>query len=294
MSLARPIRTMLFVPGNRRSWMEKARKAGADALVFDLEDSVPCAEKAAARDIVAAEIDKHAAENGLLYIRINRDNQKYDSEDVSAVVKPGINGLFVPKAEGPEDVSDLSDMVAEMEKRKGIPSGSIGLVVALETARSVQLSYEIAQLPRVETLVACTARNADVARNLGFTWTAEGLETLYHRSRAVIASRAAGKKFPIGGLWQDVHDLDGLRKFAEFNRSLGFTGEIVLHPSNVPVVNEVYSLSQADRRYYEGMIEAFAEAEVEGKAAVMYEGEHIDIAHVTTAREMLATYGEDT
>ena len=294
MSLARPIRTMLFVPGNRRSWMEKARKAGADALVFDLEDSVPCAEKAAARDIVAAEIDKHAAENGLLYIRINRDNQKYDSEDVSAVVKPGINGLFVPKAEGPEDVSDLSDMVAEMEKRKGIPSGSIGLVVALETARSVQLSYDIAQLPRVETLVACTARNADVARNLGFTWTAEGLETLYHRSRAVIASRAAGKKFPIGGLWQDVHDLDGLRKFAEFNRSLGFTGEIVLHPSNVPVVNEVYSLSQADRRYYEGMIEAFAEAEVEGKAAVMYEGEHIDIAHVTTAREMLATYGEDT
>ena len=86
---------------------------------------------------------------------------------------------------------------------------------------------------------------------------------------------------------QDVHDLEGLKAFAENNRRLGFSGEIVLHPSNVPIVNEVYSLSRADKEYYEGMIEAFEEVEARGNGALMYRGEHIDIAHVTTAREIL-------
>jgi len=143
----------------------------------------------------------------------------------------------------------------------------------------------------VQTLVASAAKNADVARALGFAWTPEGLETLYFRSRAVIACRAAGKRFPIGGLWQEVHDLDGLRRAAEFNRSLGFRGEIVLHPSNVPVVNAVYSLSETERAYYQGMIAAFEAAEAQGLASVIYEGEHIDIAHVATARELLADAG---
>ena len=92
----------------------------------------------------------------------------------------------------------------------------------------------------------------------------------------------------MGGLWQDVHDLDALREFAQFNRRLGFRGEIVLHPSNVAVVNEVYSLSDKDRAYYEGMIKTFEKAEAEGRASVMYAGEHIDIAHVATARAILA------
>lgn len=284
----RPIRTMLFVPGNRPGWLEKALAAGPDAVVLDLEDSVPVADKPAARAMVAEAIDRTAGTTAArLMVRVNRGAHLYDFEDILAAVRPGLSALFIPKAEDATDVEFASRMTAEAEERTGLAPGNVHFVVALETARAVQLSFDIASHPRVETLTACAARNADVARALGFEWTPEGLETLFQRSRAVTACRAAGKPYPVGGLWQDVHDLQGLRTFAEFNRRLGFRGEIVLHPSNVPVVNEVYSLSAGDRAYYEGMLEAFAKAEAEGRASVMYAGEHIDIAHVATAREIL-------
>lgn len=288
LSALRPIRTMLFVPGNRPGWLDKALVAGPDAVVLDLEDSVPVAEKPAARAMVADAIDRHAGSRTRLMVRVNRGNHLYEFEDILAVVRPGLSALFIPKAEDVTDVEMASRMAAEAEERAGMAHGGVHLVVALETAKAVQTCYEIMQHPRVETMTACAARNADVARALGFDWTAEGLETLFLRSRAVTACRAAGKPYPVGGLWQDVHDLDGLRGFAEFNRRLGFRGEIVLHPSNVAVVNEVYSLSAKDRAYYEGMIAAFAKAEAAGRASVMYAGEHIDIAHVATARALLA------
>ncbi|MBM6577829.1 CoA ester lyase [Microvirga sp. SRT01] len=290
-ALARPIRSMLFVPGNRASWIDKAAAAKADALVLDLEDSVPVAAKVEARVIVADAVARHDPANGLLYVRTNPGTYMPDWDDVQAVVQPGLNGLFVAKVQGPEDVEVLARLVAEAEHRRGMAIGSIGFVVALETARAAELAFAIASHPRVQTLVSSAARNADVARALGFTWSAEGLETLYFRSKTIIACRAAGKPFPIGGLWQDVHDLEGMRRFSAFNRQLGYTGEIVLHPSNVTVANEAYSLSEQDRDYFAGMIAAFAEAEAQGKAAVIYRGEHVDIAHVETARETLRIHG---
>jgi citrate lyase subunit beta/citryl-CoA lyase len=283
-----PIRTMLFVPGHRESWIQNARSSGADALVLDLEDSVPQGQKAVAREIVARQIDKHSAQDGRLYVRINRGKYLHDIKDITAVAKPGIAGLFVPMVGGLGDIEFLSSILSELEYKQQLMIGTFSLIVALETAKSIHLAFEIALCPRVQAIVACTAKNADVARSLGFTWSPEGLETLHYRSRAIMSSRAAGKQFPIGGLWQDVHDLEGLKAFAENNRRLGFSGEIVLHPSNVPIINEVYSLSSTDKEYYEGMIEAFEDAETKGQAALMYRGEHIDIAHVTTAREILS------
>lgn len=282
---------MMFVPGNRPSWIAKAIAAGPDAIVLDLEDSVPVAEKANARLLVAEAVKQHDPAHGLLYVRTNPGVHMPDWDDIQAVVHANLTGIFVAKATGPEDVEIVSRLVAEAESRQGMEIGSVQLVVALEMARAAEKAFEIASHPRVQTLVSSAAKNADVARALGFTWSADGLETLYFRSKTIIACRAAGKPFPIGGLWQDVHDLEGLRRFSSFNKSLGFTGEIVLHPSNVPVVNEIYSLSAQDRDYYEGMIAAFAAAEAEGKAAVIYRGEHIDIAHVETAREMLRVHG---
>ena len=288
------IRSMMFVPGNRQSMIDKSVNAGADALVYDLEDSVPVTAKSEARAMVAAAVTKFDTARSALYVRTNKGNHIYDFEDLLAVVQPGLNGVFVAKAEGPEDIELLSRLVSEVEDRKGLPVGALQFVVALETARAVELAFPIAEHPRVQTLVMSAAKDADVARNLGFIWTPAGLETVYARSRAIIACRAAGKRFPIGGLWQDVHDLEGLRRAALFNRQLGFRGEICLHPSNVPVINEIYSLSVAERTYYEGLIAAFRAAEAQGRASVAYEGEHIDIAHVTTALEILSDFAPTT
>lgn len=283
----RPIRSLMFVPGHKRNWIDKIPTFGADAIVLDLEDSVPDALKVEARGIVAEAIGRLAGKGPRLYVRTNKGRFVYDPEDVRAVVQPGLSGIFVAKAEDPQDIEALSRMIAESESASGMELGTVKLIPAIETARAAQFVFEIASNPRVETLVAVSARGADLERNLGFTWTAEGLETLYHRSQAAIASRAAGKPFPIGGMWQEVHDLEGLRKAALFNKQLGFTGEIVLHPSNVAVVNEVFSPSREEIEHYRGLIDAFAAAEKQGQGAVLYKGEHIDIAHVETAKAFL-------
>jgi len=281
------IRSILFVPGNRPKWIEKIPTFGADAIILDLEDSVPDADKSGARQTVAESIGKLHAAKQRVFVRTNKKRYIYDYEDLKAVVRPGLEGILVPKPEGVEDIELAAKMVAEAEAENGVEVGSVKFIPALETARAAEQVFQIASHSRICTVIGATARNADVSRSIGFQWTPEGLEGLYFKSRVVLACRAAGVRYPLGGMWQDVHDLAGLRKAAEWNRTLGFSGEVIIHPGSVPVINEVFSLSKDDKDYYRGIIDAFEAAEKAGKGAVMYRGEHIDIAHVKTARQLL-------
>ncbi len=283
----KPTRSFLFVPGNKESWMEKAIDAGADALILDLEDSVPLPEKAQARAIVAGKIAWLAERGQRVYVRINRSPHLYDFEDLLAVVRPGLEGIYISKPYGYEDTVTASSMISEAESRNGVALGSIGLIPLLETARSLQDAFKIADVARVTAIVGATAKNADVARALNTVWSPEGRETLYLKSRVVMAARAAGKR-PIGGLWQQIRDLDGLRVSALKDRALGMDGELVLHPTQVETVNQVYRPSEDEVAYYRGMIDALERAQSEGRASVVYDGEHIDLAHVKTARDVLA------
>ncbi len=283
----KPIRSFLFVPGNRPSGIAKIPTFKADAVVLDLEDSVPFPLKPEARKTVAEAIPGLSAQGQRLFVRVNKSPYAYDWDDLNAVIQPGLEGLVMSKPNGPEDVDMLTQIVSEIEWRKGMEVGAVSLIPTLETARSAQFAYEIACRERVATLAGASAKNGDVARSIGFQWTQEGLETLYFKSQVVLACRAAGKPYPLGGLWQDVHDLEGLRRSLKFNRQLGFSGEMVLHPSNVGPCNEAYTPGAEEVAYYEGMIKVFEEAQAQGRAAVLYEGEHIDYAHVKTARQIL-------
>lgn len=281
------IRSFLFVPGNKASWIDKATRSGADALILDLEDSVPVTQKVEAREIVRSKLEGLAKQGQRTWVRVNRSPHLYDFEDILAVVGPHLEGIAVSKPNGPEDVDTVSAMLAEAEYRKGAVIGSTRVLPLLETARSLQFAHEIALRERVSALVGATAKNADVARALDTVWSADGRETLFLKSRVVMAARAAGKA-PIGGLWQQVHDLDGLRTASQRDRALGMSGELVLHPSNVPVVNDIYSPSPEQVAYYQGMIAALEKAQKQGRASTIYEGEHIDIAHAKTAHDIVA------
>lgn len=282
----RPIRSFLFVPGNRVSMIEKAAGAKADALILDLEDSVPPSEKVDARSLVASKLSWLAEQGQRVYVRVNRSPYLYDFEDILATACPQLEGIVLSKPYGPEDVDCISMMLDEVEYRKGMAIGAIRLVPTLETARSMETAYEIAKRDRVFALAGAAAKNGDTARALGYVWSAEGRESLYFKSRVVMAARAAGKA-PIGGLWQQVHDLEGLRAYLAKDRELGMTGELLLHPSNVAPANETFSPSPEEVAYYQGMIEAHGEAVAAGRASCIYDGEHIDIAHVETAREII-------
>ena len=280
-------RSWLFVPAASRRMMDKATTSGADALILDLEDSVPPDEKLAARALVARKIPELIAQGQRIWVRVNRTAHIYDLDDILAVVQPGVEGIYISKPWGPEDVHMASCMIAEAEARQNMEIGTIGLIPLLETARSMQLCYEIAEIPRVTGIVGATAKNADVGRALKYVWTPEGRESEYLKARVVMAARAAGK-MPIGGIWQQIKDLEGLAKASAFDRQLGMAGELALHPMQVETINRTYTPGADEVAYYQGMIDALDAAMAQGRASVLYDGEHIDIAHVKTARDIIA------
>ncbi|MBL8589275.1 MAG: CoA ester lyase [Methylobacteriaceae bacterium] len=289
----KPTRSMLFVPGHRKGWAEKAVAAGADAVILDLEDSVPTPMKAETRHMVAQTIRDlaHNHPNVGVYVRLNALETGMMGDDMEAVVIEGCNGFVLPKTYGARDVVSADALATHFERRNGVKAGAIEFVLSLETAQAyAECEAMLAASPRCATLFAGTARDADVSRSIGFEFTPDGLETLYLRSRAVLAVRAAGKDFPIVGLWQDLKDIDGAWKFARDNKKLGFRGMVAIHPSHVTVANEVFMPSQQEADFYQGMIDAFETAEQKGLAAIAYEGMHIDYAHVKTAREVVAMH----
>ncbi|WP_308196620.1 HpcH/HpaI aldolase/citrate lyase family protein [Caballeronia zhejiangensis] len=289
----RLMRSLLFVPGHRETWPAKAVASGTDGVILDLEDSVPANLKAEAREIVASSIRALASGDKKvgIYVRLNSLESGLAGDDIERVTIKGLDGFLLPKTYGEKDIIAFDALVSHYERRNGVPLGTVEFVLSLETAQAYAACERmIAASPRVATLFAGTARDADVSRSIGFQFTPDGFETLYLRSRALLATRAAGLEFPIVGLWQDLNDPEGARRFAEQNRQLGFRGQVLIHPSHVAMVNEIYSPSADDVVFYAGMIEAFEKAEAQGIAAVSYEGHHIDYAHVKTAREVLALH----
>lgn len=286
----KPFRSLLFVPGHKPSWVDKAIASGADALILDIEDSVPPEAKAEARQTVGESIRRVRESNSRvgLFVRPNSLDTGLAGHDLEATVVPGLDGLMLPKIDDELDVLRFDTLVTWFEARNGIEAGSIELLATLETAKSMSRCEAIASAPRVASVLGMTARDADVGRALGFRWTVGGLETLYVRSRVLLANRAAGLSHPITGLWQDIGDIEGLVAFAEAGRGLGYRGMVIIHPSHAQPVNAVFTPPPDEVAFYRGMIDAYEAAIVAGHGAAQYEGQHIDAAHVKTAREFVA------
>ena len=142
-------------------------------------------------------------------------------------------------------------------------------------------------------MIGPSAEHADIARAVGYEWTPEGLETLYLRSRVLLACREAGIH-ALTGLWEDLENLEGLREFADRGRQLGFRGMIAIHPSHVATLNEVFSASAEDIAFYEGLAKAYEAAAADGTGALRYRGLHIDKAHYDKAVEWLDRAARDT
>lgn len=287
----RPARSLLFVPGHKKDWIHKALRSEADAVIVDLEDAVPAEAKELARQAAREVLAEVHGQDKTVLIRPNALDTEHFGLDVAAVVRPGLTGLLLPKLFGRDDVVRFDALVTAAEIANGLQRGAVELIPSLETAASINRVDEILSGPRVGGVMAAAAKDADVSREVGFTWTAEGLETLHLRSKVVLAARAAGVRTIVLGLWQEIHNLDGLRRFAQDNHGLGYTGQVIIHPSHAPVTNEEYGLSAKQVAYYRGLIDAFEQAVAAGSAAVFYDGDHIDLAHAKHAREALELAG---
>lgn len=284
----RPYRSVLFIPAHKTSWFDKAIAAGPDAVVFDLEDSVPADIKAQARENVAEAIEKYRVSHPNLgmFVRVNALDTGLTGKDLAACVRPGLTGVFAPKINEASDVIRYDALVDYFEGEHG--AQGLEYIVPVETIQGIQNCESIAAAsPRVGAMIGPTAEHADIAKAVGFEWSPEGTESLFHRTKIMLATKAVGAH-ALTALWERIHDLDGLRDFTTAGRKMGFRGQIVLHPSHVSVVNEVFTPSREDIDFYEGLLATYREAEARGDGAVMYGEVHVDKAHADKAEEWLS------
>ncbi len=287
--MIRPSRSALFVPGNRPAWIEKAAGYGADTLILDLEDSVPDQEKATARPVVKAGLKALKSKGQAAGVRINGFATGLVLDDLEGIICPELESVSLPKAETVADMNELDALLTHLERRHGIPVGAIETPLGCETAKAMRNVYEIAtSCRRVRRVGLAAGPGGDAARAIGYTWTKEGTETLFLRSKIVLDARAAGILYPTISSWWNIKDLEGLERDARWNRQLGYRGQTVMHPSHVPIVNRVFTPSAEEIAFSKGLIQAMEEAERKGIAAVVYKGDMVDEAMVKTAREMLA------
>ena len=282
-----PYRSILFVPGHKPSWIDKAALAHPDAIVLDLEDSVPEELKANARETVAESIATASTRYPQIafLVRVNGLATGNTGADLEACLIPGLAGLFLPKIETAIDLAKVDALVDHFERRNGV--SDIEYIVPVETVPAIWNAREIAHgSQRLGAMIGPTAEHADIAREVGFEWTPGGLETLYLRSRVLLAIREAGIH-ALTGLWEKLDDITGLKEFARAGRTLGYRGMIVIHPSHVEVVNSVFTPSDEEVEFYQGQVAAYEQAAANGDGALRYQGLHIDRAHYDKAVQWL-------
>lgn len=286
------LRSLLFVPGDSARKFARGRAAGADALIFDLEDAVAPSMKAAARDLVAGWLDEAGAIAASLFVRVNPLDTGLTEGDLAAVVRPGLAGILVPKANGADDIATIAAMIDPLESAAGIAPGTIKIaVVATETPQAMfALGSYTPPHPR---LVALTWGAEDLAAAIGATANkeADGQWTEPYRlarSLCLYAASSAGV-LPIDTLYADFRDMDGLEADCRRARRDGFTGRLAIHPDQVETINRCFSPSEADVEEARRIVAAFAAQPDVGTIGI--DGKMYDIPHLKAAQKTLAAAG---
>jgi len=265
-------RSLLFTPGSDESKLSRALASAADAVVADLEDAVVAGEKAAARELVREVFAATPTHPGpLRLVRINGAGTAFFANDLAAVEAVQPDALVLPKAT-PAAVDELG------------PDGP-PIVAIVETARGVQLAYEIAARPRV---VALQIGAVDLGAEVGLEPRPDGLELLYVRSKVVLDSAAAGLRAPFDAVHLDVRADDALEQECRLARSLGLRGKACIHPAQVPIVNSAFSPSGAEIDWARKVLEAYREATADGHGVLALGGSMVDLPVVERARRVLA------
>ena len=279
------MRSKLFVPGARPELFTKALAGDADALSFDLEDSVPEAGKAAARDNLAQFLRSEAATATakLLIVRTNGTDSPHFAADLAAMALPAVALLNIPKIESATQLQQVAEALDRAEAANGV-THPIGLLVNIETPRGLRRAAELA---------AAHPRVAGLQLGLGDLFAPNGIARTPANVHAVLfalkmAAAEAGV-FACDGAWPDVADAEGFLTEARMAQQLGFIGKSCIHPKQVALANDTFSVP-AERIAEARRIVAAAEAAAaQGHGAFLFEGRMIDLPFLRQAQALLAT-----
>lgn len=275
-------RSLLFVPAIRENMLEKAVSSEADIVVLDLEDSVPQAEKAQARELARRHAPLIAGSGRTVHVRVNSGEQA--REDVAAVLCTAVSGLSLPKVEGPQDVRDIDIVLREFELRQAIKPGQTELVVWIETARGLQRASE--SLTASTRVKAAALGHEDYTNDLGIQRTAEGAELDFARNLIAVAAIAVGVT-PLDGPYSDFRDVEGARAELERIKQMGYKGKFCIHPAQLADVNAAFTPTPTEVEYARRVVGAYDEAEAQGRGAVQLDGKMIDVPIARRARRLI-------
>jgi len=277
-------RSFLFAPGNHPRRVEKCLTLGADAVILDLEDAVANAEKAGTRAVVVQALSAPRRCQG--YVRVNALGTQWCHGDFMAVVAEGVDGIVLPKVEGAGDLQTAEWLLAALERERGLPEGGIDLIPIIETGAGYSNIKAIAAAARRTRRLAFGA--GDFTLDVGITWSREETELLPYRTACVVESRAAGLEPPVDTVWVSLKDPEGFAASVRRARDLGFQGKLCIHPDQVPVVNECFRPTDAQIAQARKVVDAFAQAERDGLAAIQVDGQFVDYPIVYRAQRLIA------
>ncbi|HKW04818.1 MAG TPA: CoA ester lyase [Nitrososphaerales archaeon] len=268
------MRSQLYVPANDEKKLRRAASLDCDSIIFDLEDAVPAEEKSSARNTLRKMLEEEIWKDKELGIRINKVNQKYSSEDISIFKNVGsITFLVLPKSENP-----LGAFENECGKK---------LMPLIETARGLLRIEDIAESKGVFALGYGAADFADSVQGL----TSAYLENPYVKTK-IVATAASCGLMALDNVFFDLSDLEGFRKQAQQSRGLGYSGKQVIHPSQIPIANEIYSPSEQEIESARKIVSAYEAASRERRGAFKMNDQLIDAVHYRQAKKTLGEVSE--
>jgi citrate lyase subunit beta / citryl-CoA lyase len=275
MAIPRARRSSLILPVNVPRFVEKAHVRGADAIVLDLEDSVPAHEKASARKLVQGCLALAGRGGAEVLVRVNNDPALL-ADDIDGAVHPGLDGLSIPKAESAAQVREIVARIERLERSRGVAPGHVRLSLAIETPRGFLAAEEIARAS--DRIATMSIGVEDYCLELGVEPSADGLELLYPVAALVTICKAVGVQ-PTGlvGSIAGFRDLAVFEQAAQRARQLGCEGAGCIHPDQVTVLNRVFTPDPARVEYARRVVDAFEDGVRRGTASVNLDGKMVDV-----------------
>ena len=287
------LRFLLFVPADSERKFAKASGIGADALILDLEDSVAPPRKALARDMVKDLLGGPPRDWAFL-VRINPLGSGLTLGDLAAIVRPGLDGILIPKVNGIGDIDLISNYVDVLEVATGVTPGHVKLLAVATETPAAMIGFA-GYTTTNRRLVAMTWGAEDLGAALGALSNkeADGSWTFPYqvaRAQCLFAAGAAGAA-ALDTLYADFRDQEGLAASCRFARRDGFVGRIAIHPNQVATINACFTPSEADLAHARRVVAAFAAQPDAGTLGI--DGKMYDMPHLIAAKRALASAGED-
>ena len=273
--MSQKMRSMLFAPGNKYELLQKFSKIQPDIAIIDLEDAVPNSEKQVARDNLQkyAQQDKTAATT---YVRVNALVSEHFEEDIRSM-PPQIAGIVIPKVNDPSDIERATQAI----ERNSV---SAKILVGIETVKGLMSVQDIFGTASV---FAAYFGAEDYIHDLGGLRTDGNDEVLFARTQIGISSRLFGVPV-VDQIVADFSDSQRFMKEAQQAKSLGFTGKLCIHPSQVPLANQSFSSTPEEIQQATELLKIYDEAVANGTASIVHNGQMVDEALAKQARRILS------